>query len=317
MLRFSLLLVLTGTVFAQNPDEPKFTAAEAAKKEGALLRRTRQLTFEGRRAGEGYFDSTGSRIVFQSERQADNPFYQIYLMDLETGDTDRISPGTGKTTCAWIHPTADRVLFASTHEDSDAVKKQKDELDFRASGQERRYSWDYDENYDLFDFDRASKKYVNLTKVRGYDAEGSWSPDGKLIAFASNRNAYSKSLSEEAKKKFEIDPSWAMDIFIMNADGSNVRQLTDVPGYDGGPFFSADGKKICWRRFTENGLMAEIMTMDVDGSNQKRLTKIEAMSWAPYFHPSGEYLIFTTNKHGFGNFELYLVRVPMVENPSA
>ena len=307
MLRFSLLLVLTGTVFAQNPDEPKFTAAEAAKKEGALLRRTRQLTFEGRRAGEGYFDSTGSRIVFQSERQADNPFYQIYLMDLETGDTDRISPGTGKTTCAWIHPTADRVLFASTHEDSDAVKKQKDELDFRASGQERRYSWDYDENYDLFDFDRASKKYVNLTKVRGYDAEGSWSPDGKLIAFASNRNAYSKSLSEEAKKKFEIDPSWAMDIFIMNADGSNVRQLTDVPGYDGGPFFSADGKKICWRRFTENGLMAEIMTMDVDGSNQKRLTKIEAMSWAPYFHPSGEYLIFTTNKHGFGNFELYLV----------
>ena len=65
-----------------------------------------------------------------------------------------------------------------------------------------------------------------------------------------------------------------MDIFIMNADGSNVRQLTDVPGYDGGPFFSADGKKICWRRFTEDGLSAEIMTMNIDGSEQRqRLTK--------------------------------------------
>lgn len=308
MLRFSFLLVLTSAVFAQNSEEPKFTAAEAAKREGTLLRRTRQLTFEGKRAGEGYFDSTGSRIVFQSERQADNPFYQIYLMDLETGDTDRISPGTGKTTCAWIHPSDDRVLFASTHGDEGAARKQKDELDFRASGKERRYSWDYDENYELYDFDRASKKYVNLTNVRGYDAEGSWSPDGKLIAFASNRNAYSKELSAEEKKKFEIDPAWAMEIFVMNADGSNVRQLTNVPGYDGGPFFSADGRKICWRRFSENGLTAEIMTMNVDGSDQKQLTQIKSMSWAPYFHPSGEYLIFTTNKHGFGNFELYLVR---------
>ena len=316
MLRSILILLISAApLFAQSPDEPKFNAAEAAKREGALVSRTRQLTFEGRRAGEGYFDSTGSRIVFQSERQADNPFYQIYLMDLDTGDTDRISPGTGKTTCAWIHPTANRVLFASTHGDSESVKKQKDELDFRASGKERRYSWDYDENYDIYDFDVASKKYVNLTNVRGYDAEGSWSPDGKLIAFASNRNAYSKSMSDEDKKKFEIDPAWAMDIFLMNADGSNVRQLTDVAGYDGGPFFSADGKKICWRRFSENGLTAEIMTMDIDGSNQKQLTKINAMSWAPYFHPTGEYLIFTTNRHGFGNFELYLVRADGAGEP--
>jgi Zn-dependent M28 family amino/carboxypeptidase len=54
-------------------------------------------------------------------------------------------------------------------------------------------------------------------------------------------------------------------------------------------------------------LTAEIMTMNVDGSDQKQLTKMNAMSWAPFYHPSGEYLIFTTNKHGFGNFELYLV----------
>ena len=58
----------------------------------------------------------------------------------------------------------------------------------------------------------------------------------------------------------------------MNADGSDVRQLTDVAGYDGGPFFSPDGKRICWRRFSENGATAEIMTMNVDGSDQRQLT---------------------------------------------
>ncbi len=139
MLRFSLLLVLAGTAFAQNTNDTKFTAAEAAKREGTLLKRTRQLTFEGKRSGEGYFDATGSRIVFQSERQADNPFYQIYLMDLETGDTDRVSPGQGKTTCAWIHPTDDRVLFASTHADKTSVAQQQYELRMQKSGYRSTY----------------------------------------------------------------------------------------------------------------------------------------------------------------------------------
>ena len=87
------------------------------------MTKTRQLTFEGRRAGEGYFSRDGSQLVFQSEREPGNPFFQIYVMDLETGDVERVSPGKGKTTCAWIHPTGDRVLFASTHDDPDAVKE--------------------------------------------------------------------------------------------------------------------------------------------------------------------------------------------------
>ncbi len=268
---------------------------------------TRQLTFEGKRAGEGYFSADGGRMVFQSEREADNPFYQIYLMDLELGDVRRISPGYGKTTCAWIHPTEARVLFASTHDDPDARKKQDDELAFRASGQERRYAWDYDEHFELYEFDFDGKPIRQLTDAAGYDAEGSWSPDGKHIAFASNRKAYSAPMNEADTKAFELDKSFMMDIYIMDADGSNLRQLTDVKGYDGGPFFSPDGTKITWRRFSENGATAEVFTMNIDGSEQKQLTEIGAMSWAPYFHPSGDYLIFTTNVHGFANFELYLV----------
>ena len=64
----------------------------------------RQLTFTGKRSGEGYYSSDGNLIVFQSESEKTNPFYQIYLLDLRTGETDLISTGTGKSTCAWIHP---------------------------------------------------------------------------------------------------------------------------------------------------------------------------------------------------------------------
>ncbi len=275
--------------------------------EETLLSKTRQLTFEGRRAGEGYFSVDGKQLIFQSERDPENPFYQIFLMDLETGDVERVSPGHGKTTCAWIHPDNQQVLFASTHLDPEAKAKQKQELDFRASGKQRRYSWDYDEHYDLFIRQLGTDRYDRVSTARGYDAEGSFSPDGEWIAFASNRHGYAEQLSAEDAETFERDKSYLMEIYIMRADGSGVRRLTHTLGYDGGPFFSADGKRICWRRFAPDGATAEIYTMNTDGSDQRRLTKLGAMSWAPYFHPSGDYLIFATNLHGFSNFELYLV----------
>ena len=276
--------------------------------EKQLLSGTRQITFEGRRAGEGYFSSSGTRMVFQSERDRANPFYQIYLTDFETGDLMRVSPGFGKTTCAWVHPNGDKVLYASTQNDPAAKTKQEEELALRESGKERRYAWDYDTSFDLFEVVPGTEDYRQLTDAVGYDAEASYSPDGSQIVFASNRAAYSQPLIGRAKEMFEVDPAYMIDIYIMNADGTNVRQLTDVRGYDGGPFFSSDGTRICWRRFSEDGASAEIYTMKTDGSDVRRLTNIGAMSWAPFFHPSGDYLIFTTNRHGFANFELYLVR---------
>jgi Tol biopolymer transport system component len=228
-------------------------------------------------------------------------------MDRETGDTRRVSPGVGKTTCAWIHPDNQHVLFASTQFDPEAQKKQQAEIEFRHSGKTRRYAWDYDEQYELVTCDLKSGEYQRLTNALGYDAEGSYSPDGKWICFASNRRAYSGELTPEEQKLFEVDPSSAIDLYMMKADGSDVRRLTDTPGYDGGPFFSADGRSICWRRFSENGVTAEIMVMDADGKNQRALTHMQAMSWAPFFHPSGDYLVFATNKHGFDNFEIYMV----------
>jgi Tol biopolymer transport system component len=284
-------------------------AASAQQPEAAFLSGIRQLTFEGKRAGEGYFSADGKKLVFQSEREEGNPFYQIYLMDLETGDTERLSPGVGKTTCAWIHPDGKRVMFASTHQDAASKAKQEAEYKERASARVRKYSWDYDENYEIWEYSLADKSLKKLTNVSGYDAEGCWSPDGKRMVFASNRAAYSKTLSPEDRERLKLDKQYFMDLYLADADGGNARQITDVPGYDGGPFFDASGGMICWRRFTPKGDQAEIWVMNADGTNQRQLTKLGAMSWAPYFHPSGEYLVFTTNLQGFANFELYIADI--------
>ena len=297
---------LTGDVVAQHttPNETETNFAE----ESQFLSNIRQLTYDGKRAGEGYFSEDGNALIFQSEREPDNPFYQIYLLNLLTGDTHRVSPGIGKTTCAFFRPGTDEVLYASTHHDVFAKAKQEEELKFRASGKERRYSWDYDEAMDIFSANRDGSNLKQLTDATGYDAEASYSPDGKHIVFCSLRDAYPKSqLSPKKLKQLEVDPAYFGEIYLMNADRSNQIRLTDAPGYDGGPFFTPDGQHIVWRHFTPDGSKADIYTMRIDGSNVRRLTDFDSMSWAPYFHPTGAYVIFASNKLGFSNFELYLV----------
>jgi Tol biopolymer transport system component len=290
-------------------------AIHAASEETQFLSEVRQLTFEGKRSGEGYFSPDGKSLIFQSERDAENPFYQIYLLDFESGDTHRVSPGIGKTTCSFFRPGTDEVLFSSTHHDPEARAKMKAELEFRASGRQRRYAWDYDDQMDIWSANRDGTHLKRLTEAKGYDAEASYSPDGKLIVFSSNRHAYGETLSAEDRNRFEADKSYFCELYLMNADGSNVRRLTYTPGYDGGPFFSPDGRRIVWRRFEENGVIANVFTMKLDASDVRQLTDFACMSWAPYFHPSGAYVIFTANKLGFDNFELFLVDAAGTREP--
>jgi Tol biopolymer transport system component len=280
-----------------------------------FLSRIRRLTVEGLRAGEGYWSPDGKRLVFQSEREPGNPFYQIYTMDLATGDTKRVSPGTGKTTCSFFRPNSDEIEFASTHGDPKSRQLQQEELAFRASGKERRYSWDYDPEMDIYTFNEKTGAYKRLTTARGYDAEGSYSPDGAWIVFSSMRDAYNHPLNDREKKMLDENPSYFAEIYIMRADGSGQKRLTNAPGYDGGPFFTHDGSRIVWRRFDERGLIADVWTMKPDGSDQRQITDFGAMSWAPYEHPSGEYFIFSSNKLGFENFELFLVDVQGTKEP--
>ena len=291
--------------------------AQASPSERDFLTRIRRLTIEGRRAGEGYWSKDGRQLVFQSEREPGNPFYQIYVMDMDSGNTTRVSPGAGKTTCAFINPETGDILFSSTHHDPRSKQLQDEELKFRASGQERRYSWDYDPEMEIYVRSRQSGALRRLTNKRGYDAEASFSPDGQWIVFSSTRDAYDRELSPAERKQVETDPSYFGEIYIMraDADGSGPRRLTNVRGYDGGPFFAPDGKRIIWRRFDEAGLIADIWTMNLDGTDQRQLTNFKAMSWAPYIHPSGQYVIFASNKLGFENFELFLVDIEGRKEP--
>jgi len=313
----SIVLTFSAHCFGQQADgyagatssysEPSIPSQWDTSYESELLPNTKQLITDGLRSGEGYFSADGSQLIYQAELAGNNPFYQIYVLDFASGNSRKVSPGIGLTTCAWIHPTLERVMFSSTHEDPDALAKQAEEISIRQSGIDRPYGWDYDTHYDIYQANADGSNIINLTNAPGYDAEGSYSADGRTILFASNREAYQRTLSQAEQKLLEDDSSYFMDLYLMDADGSNVKQLTFSPGYDGGPFFSPDNKKVLWRRFNPDGNSAEIWTMDVDGSNQRQLTADSMVAWGPYFHPSGDYIIYSSNVLGHSNFELFMI----------
>ena len=104
----------------------------------------------------------------------------------------RISHGRGRTTCSYFSPDGKHVLFASSHLDPDldqteADAKRQAEED-RKSGKRRRYQWDFDPYMDIFQADLDGRNLKQLTNAKGYDAEGAYSADGKLIAFCSDRD---------------------------------------------------------------------------------------------------------------------------------
>src|SRR5436190_10390287 len=182
--------------------------AEANKDEARFLTNVRQLIFEGRRSGEGYFSPDGKQLIFESEREPDNPFYQIYILDLTSGDIHRVSPGLGKTTCAFFRPGTDEILFASTHLDPKSKQLQDEENAFRASGKERRYSWDYDPEMDIFAYHEKTGALTRLTTARGYDAEASYSPDAQWIVFSTMRHADNRTLNAHEQKAIADNPSY-------------------------------------------------------------------------------------------------------------
>jgi len=304
---FSSLLI-AGCQTPKVPPAPgSGQAAKDVASRPALLSKERQLTMSGKRSGEGYFSKDGELMIFQSEREAKNPFYQIYLMNLKNQKIHRVSNGIGKTTCSWIFLNKKDVIYSSTFADPASAEHQKNELAARESGQQKRYAWDYDPQFEIYLDGINGGRPKNLTRALGYDAEGSVSPDGKWIVFASNRHAYATDLSDFEKKKLEEDPSYFIDLYLMAADGTETRRLTNHNGYDGGPFFGPDNETVIFRRFSENGSSAEVFTINIRTGAEKQITRLGTMSWAPFFHPSGDYVVFTSNLYGFSNFELFIV----------
>jgi TolB protein len=260
-------------------------AADWHKQEFVYLKNIRQVTHDFVRAGEGYFSPDGKKIIFQAEEQGSgNPFYQIFLMDLETGVFHRVSPGAGRTTCSYFRPDGQKIIFASSHLDPDVKKQYRLEQEQRArdkaTGKRRRYQWDFDPYMDIFEANPDGTDLKRLTKTPGYDAEGSYSPDGKQIVFCSNRDGN-------------------LELYIMDADGTNVRQLTHAPGcYNGGPFFSPDGKQVIFRSDRKKKDHLQLYVINADGSGERALTDdLNWVFWAPFWYKDGKHIIYTAADH--------------------
>jgi Tol biopolymer transport system component len=264
--------------------------------ESKYLSNIRQVTKGMTKAGEGYFSPDGKSIVYQAV-PPDYVFYQIYTQPLAGGEPKRISPGRGRTTCSYFSPEGKRILFASSHLDPNLDKTEADErqqiADDQAKGIRRRYKWDFDPYMDLFEADLEGKILRQLTKEKGYDAEGAYSRDGKLIAFASDRDG-------------------DCDIYLMNSDGTNVRQLTNAPGYDGGPFISPDQKWVVFRSDRKKAEWLQLYVIGIDGKNETALTDTTGVNWGPYWHPSQPYLIWSGADHSDPmarpNYDLWIAK---------
>ena len=286
-----------------------FPLSSVSVKETSYISKMKPFLTDFTKSGEGYFNPEGSQMVLQAEGEKGNPFYQIYSRDMNTKDVKRISLGWGKTTCSWAHPKSTHekpwIFFSSTHAEGRDKSLEKQ----RSFKKTRRYSWDYDSSFDVFEY--KDGEYKRITNSLGYDAEGSLSPDGRWFVYASNSWAYKKYSSSVVDK----NPSYYIDLFVMDLKTKKTKRITNSLGYDGGPFFSPDGKRVTWRRFSKDGRTAEVFTINKDGSDEKQITRLNAMSWAPFYHPSQEYIVFTTSVHGHRNFELYVVDVKGDKSP--
>jgi len=279
---FALLASLTlSQLHSQQPAEPTKPGPSSLllPQETRHLRNIRQLTFGGQNA-DAYFSADDRMLIFQPQV---------------------VSTGKGRTTCGYIFPSGDKILYSSTHAASPECPPKPD--------YSRGYVWPIYSTYTIYTAKLDGSGLRPLTHAPGYNAEATITRDGKHIVFTSTRNG-------------------DLDIYTMDADGGNVTQLTHELGYDGGPFWSADGKKIVYRAehpktpeeiadyktLLAQGLIRpgnlEIWVMNADGSNKHQVTNNGAANFAPFFHPDGRRIIFASNmadpKNG-RDFDLYMI----------
>ena len=271
-----------------------------APPEGRHLANIKQLTHGGQNA-EAYWSPDGKRLIFQTTRE---PYGcdQIFVMNADGSDQHLVSTGKGRTTCGYFLKDGRRIVYASTHEASAACPVPPD----RSKG----YLWGVFPGYDIYLASDDGKIEKRLTDSPGYDAEAT-------VNFKTGRIVFTSLASGD------------LELWQMGPDGSGKKQITHREGYDGGPVFSRDGKKIVWRATDPNNpqvmtrykqllkenltepMKMELFTADADGKNVKQLTQFGCASFAPTFTPDGRQIVFSSNKHKCDGrqFELYRMNV--------
>jgi Tol biopolymer transport system component len=344
-MRRALLLVLPLLMACseERPVEKKGPAVPREAFPGEVhLRNLRQLTFGGQNA-EAYWSNDERRLVFQSTRD-DLRSDQIFVMDDDGGNVRMLSTGKGRTTCAFFLPGDDRILYASTHHTGPdprptdrsqgyvwPVWSQYDLFTVALDGSDLRplttspgydaeatvsprgdriaFTSSRDGDLEIYTMAMDGSDVKRLTSTPGYDGAPVFSWDGKRIVWRAARPE-----GEELKKDKElllkdlVRPS-KLDLFVMDADGSNVERLTDNGAANWGPAWHPDGKRVIFCSNLEDGGSAhfDLYLLDVATKKTERVThftrNVEGARWSddfdgfPMFTKDGKRLVFCSNRY--------------------
>jgi TolB protein len=300
------------------------------------LKNVKQLTNGGENA-EAYFSSDSKQLIFQSKRDG-RACDQIYRMNIDGSKVKMVSNGEGRTTCSYFFKGNKRVIYASTHggnkecppnpdmsqgyvwavypdfdlytstPDGKDIKKLTDSPGYDAEatvspdGKKIIFTSERSGDLELYSMDIDGKNIKQLTDAVGYDGGAFYSPDSKMIVY---RRSTPTTPAEVARYKsllarHLIVPT-TFEIWVMNADGSNKRQITNLAGGSFAPYFTPDGKKIifCTNYFATDPRKRnfDLVLIDLDGKNLERVTFNETFDGFPMFSPNGKKLVFASNRN--------------------
>jgi len=297
------------------------------------LKNLRQLTFEGENA-EAYFSSDGRRLVFQSTR-AGWPCDQIYTMGTDGSGLQQVSTGKGRTTCAYFLKNGKRFIYSSTHLGSPECPSKPDysrgyvwpidkhfdiflsdfkgkltrltdtpgydaEATISPDGRKIVFTSVRDGDLELYSMNVDGTGVRRLTHHVGYDGGAFYSPDGRKIVYRA-----SSPTDEKAKARYQallaehlVEPR-QLDLYVMNADGSNPVQVTNNRAANFCPFFHPDGKRIIFASNVGDpkGRNFDLYLVNLDGTGLERVTFNDTFDGFPMFSPDGKRLVFASNRN--------------------
>ena len=300
------------------------------------LKNIKQLTFGGENA-EAYFSFDGKQLIFQSKRDG-RDCDQIYTMNIDGSNVKMVSNGEGRTTCSYFLKGDKKILYGTTfmgdkkcpppadfskgyvwaiYPDYDIVaadangsniKKLTDTKGYDAEatvspdGKKIIFTSERDGDLELYSMDKNGKNIKRLTNEIGYDGGAFYSPDSKMIVY---RASHPKTEAEIKRYKdllaqHLIVPT-TFEIWTMNADGSNKRQVTKLNTASFAPFFTPDGKRIifCTNYFATDPQKRnfDLAVINIDGTGLERVTYNESFDGFPMFSPDGKKLVFASNRN--------------------
>lgn len=257
-----------------------------------------------------------------------------------------ISTGKGRTTCAYFLPDNEHFIYASTHLggencpeaplrqngkyvwpvydtydifvadlNGNIVKQLTNEPGYDAEatvspkGDKIVFTSIRSGDIDLYTMDLDGSNVKQITFELGYDGGAFFSPDGTKIVFRSSRPKTDEEITEykDLLAQGLVQPT-EMELYICDADGSNLRQLTHLGSANWCPFFLPDGKRILFSSNfeAERGFPFNLYMIDIDGKNLERITHGETFDAFPVFSNDGKKLIFSSNRNNGGGHDTNL-----------